>query len=49
VVPVLCADGAQVMSLVIALVVGSGLGWFVTHPPEWFLRAGARFFGEVER
>jgi hypothetical protein len=37
------------MSLVIAAVVGSGLGWFFTHPPEWFLRAGARFFGEVDR
>jgi hypothetical protein len=37
------------MSLVFAAVVGSALGWFFTHPPEWFLRAGARFFGEVKR
>jgi hypothetical protein len=37
------------MSLIIALAVGSGLGWFVTHLPERVLRAGARFFGEVER
>ena len=37
------------MRIALATVVGSGLGWFFTHPPEWFLRAGARFFGEVER
>jgi hypothetical protein len=37
------------MSLVIAFVVGSWLGWFFTHLPERVLRAGARFFGEVER
>jgi hypothetical protein len=37
------------MSLVIAAVVGSGLGWFVTHLPERVLRAGDRVFGEVKR
>jgi hypothetical protein len=39
----------EVIQLAPALAVGSGLGWFFTHPPEWFLRAGARFFGEVKR
>jgi hypothetical protein len=39
----------EFIKLVPAAVGGFALGWFVTHPPEWFLRAGARFFGEVER
>jgi hypothetical protein len=37
------------MRIALALVIGPALGWFFTHPPEWFLRAGAWFFGEVER
>jgi hypothetical protein len=39
----------EVIQLAPAAIAGSALGWFVTHPPEWFLRAGARFFGEVKR
>jgi hypothetical protein len=37
------------MRLVPWAIVGSALGWLVTHLPERVLRAGARFFGEVER
>ena len=37
------------MRIAIAFVVGPALGWFVTHLPERVLRAGDRFFGEVER
>jgi hypothetical protein len=39
----------EVIQLVPAGIAGMALGWFFTHPPEWFLRSGARFFGEVER
>jgi hypothetical protein len=39
----------EVARLVIAAGVGWSIGWFFTHPPEWFLRAGDRLFGEVER
>ena len=40
----------EVIRLVPAAVVGTALGWFFTHPPEWFLRAGDRIFGgEVDR
>jgi hypothetical protein len=38
-----------VLELCLAGIVGAGCGYFVTHPPEWFLRAGARFFREVKR
>jgi hypothetical protein len=37
------------MRLVPWAIVGSSIGWFLTHPPEWLLRAGSRFFGEVGR
>jgi hypothetical protein len=39
----------EVIQLAPAAIAGLGLGWFFTHPPEWFMRAGARFFGEVKR
>lgn len=34
------------MRLFVAAIVGSGMGWFFTHPPEWFLRVGDRVLGE---
>jgi hypothetical protein len=37
------------MRLIPWAIVGSALGWFVTHLPERVLRAGDRIFGEVER
>jgi uncharacterized membrane protein YfcA len=39
----------EVIQLAPAAIAGSALGWFVTHLPERVLRAGDRFFGEVER
>jgi hypothetical protein len=39
----------EFIKLVPAAVGGFALGWFVTHLPERVLRAGDRFFGEVER
>jgi hypothetical protein len=37
------------MRLIPWAIVGSALGWFVTHLPERILRGGDRIFGEVER
>jgi hypothetical protein len=36
------------MNLVIAAVVGTSIGYFLTHPPEWFLRTLGKILG-VER
>jgi hypothetical protein len=37
------------MRLIPWAIVGSALGWFVTHLPERVLWVGDRIFGEVER
>ena len=39
------------MRLVLAAITGTSIGWFFTHPPEWFLRLGDRVFGggEIDR